>query len=187
MGSNRQNLSVDPINRSFVSYALDGDNGTGYGIAKLGIDDLSWFGELVTGPYPRAIHYSGNGITAYTANTVNQVKVWDHILIQLSGAVGNAKDFSNAQGSALLAVISDQEFAIYQVGEFTPEPPSPKLEGFVDGATLTKVVCCNKSTGARIRLSIDTNSPNTFDCIAAGLEINPGDVIKIIVEGTIVE
>ncbi len=144
----------------------------------------------MTGPYTRAIHYSGNGITAYTANTVNQVKVWDHTLIQLSGTidvVGNSKDFADAQGSALLAVISDQEFSIYQVGEFTPEPPSPKLEGFVDGTTLTKVVCRNKSTGARIRLSIDTNSPNTFDCIAAGLEINPGDVIKIIVEGRIVE
>jgi DNA-binding beta-propeller fold protein YncE len=68
LGGNGQGISVDPINGSFLSYAVGGGNGTGYGIAKLGIDDLSWFGELVTGPYPRAIHYSANGITAYTNN-----------------------------------------------------------------------------------------------------------------------
>lgn len=190
LGSNGQALSVDPINGSFFSYAVGGGNGTGYSIAKLAIADLSWIGEFVTGAYPRAIHYSGNGVTAYTANTVNQVKVWDHMLVQHISTIavaGNAKDFVDAQGSALLAVISDQEFAIYQVGEFTPEPPAPKLEGFVDGAELTKVVCRNRSTGERIRLTIDTNTPNTFDCVAAGLEINPGDLIKVIVEGAIAE
>jgi hypothetical protein len=187
LGGNGQGISVDPINGSFFSYAVGGGNGTGYGIAKLGIDDLSWFGELVTGPYPRAIHYSANGITAYTNNAVNEVKVWDHILIQLTGTIpvlGNPQDFADAQGSSLLAVISDQEFAIYQVGEFTPEPPAPKLEGFVDGAVLTKVVCRNKSTGVRLRLSINAN---TFDCVAAGLEVNPGDLIKIVLEGAIAE
>ena len=190
LGSNGQNLSVDPISGSFLSYAVGGGNGTGYGIAKLAMNDLSWMGELVTGPYPRAIHYSGNGITAYTNNAVNQVKVWDHTLMQQTGTipvVGNPLDFADAQSSALLAVISDQEFAIYQVDEFTPEPPAPKLEGFVDGAELTKFVCRNKSTGARIRLTVNANDPNTFDCVAAGLEVNPGDIIKIIMDGTIVE
>jgi hypothetical protein len=187
LGGNGQGISVDPINGLFFSYAVGGGNGTGYGIAKLAIADLSWFGELVTGPYPRAIHYSANGITAYTNNAVNEVKVWDHILIQLTGTIavlGNPQDFADAQGSSLLAVISDQEFAIYQVGEFTPEPPAPKLEGFVDGAVLTKVVCRNKSTGVRLRLSINAN---TFDCVAAGLEVNPGDLIKITLEGAIAE
>ncbi len=190
LGSNGQGLSVDPTNGSFFSYAVGGGNGTGNSIAKLAIADLSWFGELVTGPYPRAIHYSGNGLTAYTVNAVNEVKVWDHNLVQLTGTIpvaGNALDFVDAQGSALLAVISDQEFAIYQVGDFTPEPPVPQLEGFVNGAALTKIVCRNKSTGARVRLSIDPNNTNTFDCVAAGLEVNPGDDIKIIVDGTIAE
>jgi len=187
LGGNGQGISVDPINGSFLSYAVGGGNGTGYGIAKLAIADLSWIGELVTGPYPRAIHYSANGITAYTNNAVNQVKVWDHMLVQQTGTIavaGNPQDFADAQGNALLAVISDQEFAIFQVGEFTPEPPAPKLEGFVDGAELTKVVCRNRSTGARVRPSINAN---TFDCVAAGLEVNPGDVIKITLEGAIAE
>ncbi len=187
LGSNGQALSVDPINGSFFSYAVGGGNGTGYSIAKLAIADLSWIGELATGPYPRAIHYSTNGLTAYTNNAVNQVKVWDHTLIQLTGNItvaGNPQDFVDAQGSALLAVISDQEFAIYQVGEFTPEPPAPSLEGFVDGAELTKIVCRNKSTGQRVSLNINANR---FDCVAAGLEINPGDVIKITLNGAIAE
>jgi len=187
LGGNGQGISVDPINGLFFSYAVGGGNGTGYGIAKLAIADLSWFGELVTGPYPRAIHYSANGITAYTNNAVNEVKVWDHILIQLTGTIavlGNPQDFADAQGSSLLAVISDQEFAIYQVGEFTPEPPAPKLEGFVDGAVLTKVGCQNKSTKKKVSLSINAN---TFDCVAAGLEVNPGDLIKITLEGAIAE
>ena len=187
LGGNGQGISVDPINGSFLSYAVGGGNGTGYGIAKLAIADLSWIGELVTGPYPRAIHYSANGITAYTNNAVNEVKVWDHILIQLTGTIavlGNPQDFADAQGSSLLAVISDQEFAIYQVGEFTPEPPAPKLEGFVDGAVLTKVGCQNKSTKKKVSLSINAN---TFDCVAAGLEVNPGDLIKITLEGAIAE
>lgn len=187
LGSNGQALSVDPINGSFFSYAVGGGNGTGYSIAKLAIADLSWIGELVTGPYPRAIHYSANGITAYTTNAVNEVKVWDHTLIQQTGTipvVGNAQDFADAQGAALLAVISDQEFAIYQVGEFTPGPPAPKLEGFIDGAVLTKVGCQNKSTRAKLSFLTDGSS---FDCVAAGLEVNPGDSIKITLEGTIAE
>ncbi len=190
LGSNGQALSVDPINGEFFSYAVGGGNGTGYGIAKLAMADLSWIGELVTGPYPRAIHYSGNGITAYTNNAVNEVKVWDHTLIQQTGTIavsGNPKDFADAQDNALLAVISDQEFAIYQVGDFTPEPPAPKLEGFIEGANLTKVLCRNKSTGQRIRLTIDTNNPNIFNCIAAGLQVNPGDSIKVVLDGTIAE
>ena len=190
LGGNGQDISLDPINGLFFSYAVAGGNGTGYSIAKLALADLSWIEELVTGPYPRAIHYSGNGLTAYTVNAVNEVKVWDHNLVQLTGTipvVGNALDFVDAQSSALLAVITDQEFAIYQVGEFSPEPPAPKLGGFIDGATLTKVVCRNKSTGARIRFSIDANNPNTFDCVAAGLDVHAGDVITIIVDGLIVE
>ena len=187
LGSNGQNLAVDPINGSFFSYAVGGGNGTGYGIAKLGMSDLSWMGEFVTGAYPRAIHYSTNGVTAYTNNAINEVKVWDHILMQqisTIAVVGNPKDFADAQGSSLLAVISDQEFAIYQVGEFTPEPPAPKLEGSVDGAVLTKVVCRNRTTGARKTLRINASA---FDCVAAGLEVNPGDVIKITLEGVIAE
>jgi len=187
LGSNGQNLSVDPIDGAFFSYAVGGGNGVGYTVAKVSIDDMSWAGEMDTGAYPRAVHYSVNGITAYTNNSLNELKVWDHTLLQLTGTIdvnGNPKGFSDAQNGALLAVISDQEFAIYQVGEFTPEPPAPEFSGFINGTVLTNAICYNKDTRQKVKVRLNSS---TFDCAEAGLVINSGDRVRVTLHGDVVE
>lgn len=185
LGSNGQAISVDPVAGDFVSYAVGGGNGSGYTIAKLNIDTLGWEGEFATGAYPRAVHHSINGYSTYTNNTAGEVTVWDNTVMMQADSfavVGDPKDFADLQGGALLAVIGNQEFAIYQIDEFNPEPPAPELSGDIQGATVNRVACVNKTTGQRVVLR-DTNSG--FDCVKAGLVIKADDDVRINIQAVI--
>jgi hypothetical protein len=185
LGSNGQNIAIDPINGAFVSYAAGGGNGAGYTIAKLDMADFSWNGDFTTGAYPRAIHYSVDGYSAYTNNSANSVQIWDSntfSLIDSFSVTGNPKDFVDLQGGALIGVLGDTEFAIYQVKEFTPQPPAPKFEGAMTGAELSRVICQNKTSGQRL---VYYTGGTTFDCAAQGLTVNPGDKVKVVLHGNI--
>ncbi|VUD67406.1 hypothetical protein TDB9533_03777 [Thalassocella blandensis] len=187
LGGNGQAISVDPIAGDFVSYAVGGGNGPGYTIAKLDIDTLSWLGEFNTGAYPRAVHHSLDGHSTYTNNSADEVKVWDNTLMTQSDSFevnGDPKDFADLQAGALLAVISNEEFAIYQVGDLTQEPQAPKLAGELTGAMAYRTVCINQTTGQRV---IIKDTLHEFDCVRAGLNINANDDVRINIRASIEE
>ncbi|TVZ38117.1 hypothetical protein P886_2470 [Alteromonadaceae bacterium 2753L.S.0a.02] len=178
LGSNGQNISVDPINGDFVSYAVGGGNGSGYTIAKLDITDFTWQGEFDIGAYPRAVHHSLDGFSTYTNNTANQIKVWDNTNFSLQNTFvvsGNPKDFADLRDSTHLAVLGDQEFAIYRVKDEQPAP-TVKIEGRITGSELYRVVCTNNTTGQRVKYN---TSGQFFDCISAGLSATKGDAVRM--------
>ena len=185
LGSNGQDLSIDPLNGEFFSYAAGGGNGQGYTIAKVSMYDLAWSGEFDTGPYPRSVHYSNNGTTLYSNNRVDEVKVWDHNLFQLTGnfsVQGNPKDYADAQNAQLLGVLSDREFAIYQVGEFSPTPPQAELSGALLGTNNFSAVCHNQTSDQVVQLVPEDNK---FDCAKAGLTIEFGDEVTVTLNGIV--
>lgn len=185
LGSNGQDLSVDPVNGAFFSYAVGGGNGAGYTIAKVSIDDMSWFGEFPVGAYPRAVHHSADGLSTYTNNQAGVVNIWDSSNFQLLdtfSVAGNPKDFAESRNNTLVSILSDQEFAIYQVGEDVPEP---ELSGYVDGGVLSKMICFNDETSQQVTQYL--KEVNQFDCASAGLDISPGDRVRITLHGSIAE
>lgn len=62
------------------------------------------------------------------------------------------------------------------------EPAEPHLEGTVVGVGGLKVVCQNLRTRRKVTLQPEGT---TWDCVAAGLEVEPGDKVKVTISGVV--
>ncbi|WP_317932889.1 hypothetical protein [Halioxenophilus sp. WMMB6] len=156
LGSNGQALAVDLLDGQFFSYA--------------------------TGAYPRAIHYSIDGTSVYTNNQADEVKVWDSVTTLQTGTIavlGNTKDFIDLLGGSLIAMISDQEFAIYRVRAVELEPV---VSVSVRGAGVYDALCVNQTTHQRVSITL---TGNYFDCVAAGLTVTSGDIVRVQLRATV--
>ena len=77
LGSNGQDLWVTP-DGNYVYFAVGSGNGvSGYDIARIRTFDMTIQGALTTGPYPREITTSPDGIFAYAVHTSGHIDVWN--------------------------------------------------------------------------------------------------------------
>jgi hypothetical protein len=63
-----------------------------------------------------------------------------------------------------------------------PPCPAPPIEGHFSGLTPKRKVCINKTTGQKVVVKDQAMSLN---CEAAGLEMNPGDIVVIKMRGIV--
>jgi hypothetical protein len=68
---------------------------------------------------------------------------------------------------------------------FNSNIPLPlDVGGEITGVAMRNIACINKSTGQRVKFSIDEEALN-FDCTAAGLVVSKGNKIRISVSGSV--
>ncbi len=185
LGSNGGSLSVDPLNGNYVSVAAGGGNTSGYDTYVLNTGDLSVISQLNTEAYPRAVLYSQDGQSVYTAHASGSILKWGAetaTLIENLAISGQAQVMVEAYNSSYLIVgTQSNSIDIYEIGD--PPPPVPRLNTVTNGLQIQQVVCYNKSTRQRVKFWGDGS--NYSDCVANGMQISVGDRVRITVHGTV--
>lgn len=117
LGSNGQDLSLSSDGQH-IYYAVGGGNGISgsYDIGQLSTATFAPFGAFQTGPYPREITTSPDGLAAYAVHETGHIDVWDaQTFLKLTEypTVGEAGELIvNDTGAYLLAAF-DTQLRIY--------------------------------------------------------------------------
>lgn len=180
LGSNGQDLALTQ-DGEYISYAVGGGN-NGYVIYKMRTSDFAVMGSFDTGAYPSEITYSPDGITAYTVHTSGQIDVFDaHTFMAQTpiSAIGEADELIADQSGGYLFAAFSNVLRVYDVGG---GPVDMGIGGSLERMEAVKIKCINQTTGQNVVIKPEAGAI-TWDCAAAGLEVNPGDKIKLLING----
>ncbi|MEO0424144.1 MAG: choice-of-anchor D domain-containing protein [Pseudomonadota bacterium] len=92
----------------------------------------------------------------------------------------------NGRAIGVVSVVSNDEdepdVRVLLIGTGANAPPVDPVGGEVFGATVATVSCTNQATGQTVLIN---DGLATFDCVAAGLQADPADPIRIIILGNV--
>lgn len=116
LGSNGQDLHLTKDNKHLY-FAVGGGNGVGYNFGKIDVETGDVLGYMETGPYPRQLTTSPDGVYFYAVHTSGHIDVWNtDTLVQITQypTVGEAKDLiTNLTGDYLIAAF-DNALRVYE-------------------------------------------------------------------------
>ena len=182
LGSNGASLSVDPVSGNYVSVAATGGNTDGYDTYVLNAQSLDVVSQLDTDSFPRAVSYSKDGESIYTAHGNDSILKWDTESAEVTQTItitGQAQVMSEAYGGSYL-IVGNKSNAIDVYEIATPEL---KLNTVTTGIAVQEVVCYN--TTSKQKIIFTGGSSNIADCVANGLVITSGDKVRVDINGEV--
>ncbi len=117
------------------------------------------------------IGMTGTQIAATAGKCTNRTTTQE-ITVPLSGGTQLP-----CEGVGLNAISGDA----LTVAMFGVAQSAASLSGRALGTTVERVQCSNETTGTKVNI---TDGNATWDCVAAGLRMSPGDSVSMIVRGT---
>lgn len=116
LGSNGQDLHLTKDNKHLY-FAVGGGNGTGYDFAKVDVETDTVLGYMNTGPYPRQVTTSPDGVYFYAVHTSGHIDVWNaNTFAQITeyATAGQARDLITDLTGNYLVVAFDDALRIYE-------------------------------------------------------------------------